>query len=68
MNIKKSIESGCAIKQKRKGEMAKSIGKAPQTVSEWCGGKSQPSLASVCDMAEFFGVKVSIFISWGEKE
>lgn len=67
MNISKSINVGCALFSKRKGDMAKAIGKTPQTVSEWCNGKSKPSLDTVSKIAGFFEVSVSVFISWGEE-
>lgn len=68
MNISKSINVGCALFNKKKGDMAKTIGKSPQTVSEWCSGRSNPSLETVSKIADFFEVSVSVFISWGEEQ
>jgi transcriptional regulator with XRE-family HTH domain len=66
MDISKSINIGCALFNKKKGDMAREVGKSTQAVSGWCGGKSNPSLETVSKIAEFFGVSVSTFIEWGE--
>lgn len=66
MNIGKSINVGCALLNKKKIELAKNIGKTSVTVSQYISGSTQPTAKIIKDMADFFEVPASIFISWGE--
>lgn len=66
MDIGKSINVGCALFNKRKGDLALSIGKTSVTVSQYVKGNTQPSASTLKQMADFFNVPVSTFISWGE--
>ena len=66
MNIGKSINIGCALFNCNKNELAASIGKSVVTVSQYANGHTDPSMKSLELMAEFFNVKVSTFIEWGE--
>ena len=68
MNIGKSIDVGCALFKKRKKALAVHTGVTQVTVSYWCTGKTKPTLEMLEKIAEFFGVKVSTFIEWGEEE
>ena len=66
MNIAKSIRVGLAYKNMSAQELAKTLDKTKQTVSQWMNNKADPRLADVVKMAEIFNVCVSVFISWGE--
>ncbi len=67
MNIPKSIKRGLLEKDKKALDLAPVINKSQVTISHWMTGKSLPKLEDIQKMANFFGVKVSVFISWGEK-
>ena len=66
MDIGKSINVGCALRNKRKLDLADHIGTTPNTVSNWSSGKTLPCVKTLGEISEFFGVKVSTFIEWGE--
>ena len=66
MNIAKSIRVGIAMKGLSVQDVIKCVDKTPQTVSYWMNSKADPKLADVEKMAALFGVRVSIFIGWGE--
>jgi DNA-binding XRE family transcriptional regulator len=66
LNLKKSIKTGFAIREKNQQELAKFIGKKQATVSYYTNGRIDPPLSVVVKIAEFFGVKTSAFIEWGE--
>jgi len=68
MNIGLSIKNGCQIQGKTQKQLSESVGVYPSTITAYVKNKYDPTVASIEKMAEFFGVKVSIFISWGEKE
>ena len=68
MNLGRSINVGCALRDKRKVDVADYIGTTPNTVSNWCGGKTLPCVKALFELSEFFGVKLSTFIEWGEEE
>ena len=68
MNIGKSINVGCALFKKRKKALAVHTGVTQSAVSCWCSGKSIPDVNKLEKIADFFGVKVSTFIKWGEEE
>lgn len=67
MNIGKSIKVGCKLFKKRKKALAVYTDVTQVTVSYWCAGKSTPKIETIEKIAKFFGVKLSIFISWGEE-
>ncbi|AUR84320.1 Cro/C1-type helix-turn-helix domain protein [Vibrio phage 1.054.O._10N.261.52.A1] len=67
MDIGKSINVGCALFNCNKNELAKSIGKSVVTVSQYSNGHTNPSIATLKLIADFFNVPVSTFISWGEE-
>lgn len=66
MDIGKSINVGCALFNKKKSELATHLGKSQVAISNYVNGHTSPSLKVVEQMAEFFGVSVSMMISWGE--
>lgn len=66
MDIGKSINVGCALFNKKKGDLAESIGKSSVTVSNYVKGSTQPSALVIKKIAGFFNVPASTFISWGE--
>ena len=66
MNIAKSVKYGLVNKDIAAQDLAKSLGKTKQTVSQWMNNKAEPRMADVVKMANIFGVKVSEFIGWGE--
>jgi transcriptional regulator with XRE-family HTH domain len=68
MNLKKSIKTGFVIREKNQQELAEFIGKKQATVSYYANGRIDPPLSVVINIAEFFGVKTSTFIEWGENE
>jgi len=68
LNLKKSIKTGFAIRENNQQELAKFIGKKQATVSYYANGRIDPPLSVVVKIAEFFGVKTSAFIEWGEYE
>ena len=68
MNLKKSIKTGFAIRDKNQQDLAEFIGKKQATVSYYASGRVDPPLSVVVKIAEFFGVKTSTFIEWGEYE
>ena len=68
MNLKKSIKTGFVIREKNQQELAEFIGKKQATVSYYANGRIDPPLSVVIKIAEFFGVKTSTFIEWGENE
>ena len=41
---------------KTQAEIARAIGVAPPTVSQYCSGRSQPTLASLSRLCSFIGV------------
>ncbi|WP_050616252.1 helix-turn-helix transcriptional regulator [Bacillus testis] len=42
--------------------------KTPNTISNWCTGKSFPSVKELFDLADILGVKVDDLYEWEEKE
>jgi len=66
MNIGKSIKVGCKLFKKRKKALAVYTDVTQVTVSYWCAGKTRPTIEMLEKIAQFFGVKVSTFIEWGE--
>lgn len=66
MDIGKSINVGCALFNKKKCDLALSIGKTSVTVSHYVKGTTQPSALVIKQIADFFEVPASTFISWGE--
>ncbi|MBH09782.1 MAG: hypothetical protein CMG74_05380 [Candidatus Marinimicrobia bacterium] len=68
MNLKKSIKTGFAIRDKNQEQLAKFIGKKQATVSYYANGRIDPPLSVVVKISQFFGVKTSTFIEWGEHE
>lgn len=66
MDIGKSINVGCALFNKKKGELAIALGKTNVTVSQYVKGTTQPTAKIIKEMADFFEVPASTFISWGE--
>ena len=68
MNLKKPIKTGLAIRDKNQQQLAEFIGKKQATVSYYTSGRIDPPLSVVEKIAEFFGVKTSTFIEWGEYE
>ena len=68
MNIEKSINVGFKIFKKRKKALARHTDVTQSAVSCWCSGKSTPTVGTLEKIADFFGVKVSTFIKWGEEE
>ncbi len=51
-NLKFEIENS----GKSKSEIARAIGITSSTVSQYCSGRSQPTLASLSKLCEFIGV------------
>lgn len=66
MNIAKSIKVGLAYENMSAQDLAKYLGKTKQTVSQWMNNKADPRMVDVVRMSKIFGVKVSVFIGWGE--
>lgn len=68
MNIGLSIITGLKLKEMSQTELASKIGIQKQVVSYWVKGTRIPNLGNIVSVAKAFGVPVSKFIEWGEKE
>lgn len=68
MNIGLSIVTGLKLKDMSQTELAAKIGIQKQVVSYWVKGNRIPNLGNIASIAKAFGVPVSRFIEWGEKD
>tara|TARA_X000000950_G_scaffold216541_1_gene260593 strand:- start:137 stop:379 length:243 start_codon:yes stop_codon:yes gene_type:complete len=68
MNISKSIRVGLALNDMKARDVMNATGKSSVTVSLWVTRKASPKLKDVEKMAGLFGVPVSTFIEWGERQ
>ena len=66
MDLSKSIRRGLVEVNKPKYWLAGVLDVSPQYVSKMCNGHAEPNIKMVRSLASAFGVKVSVFIEWGE--
>ena len=58
-NIKREIETS----GKSKKEIAKAIGVAPPTISQYCSGRAQPTLATLVRLCNFLDCSADEILS-----
>jgi len=66
MNIGTSLKFGLGRENLKNKELAHDIGTSESYVSAICNNKKVPSVQRIEFFANYFKVKVSTFISWGE--
>lgn len=68
MDLGKSIKVACAMKGETQTKLAKAMAISEQTVTSWVKGNSSPRLNQIGQVAYYFDMPVSVFISLGESE
>ncbi len=66
MDISKAIRRGLAEVNESRTWLAYAISVSPQYIGQLCDGQKKPSWKRIQEIAKAFGVKVSVFVSWGE--
>lgn len=57
------IKVALADRKRTNKELAEHLGVKPASVSRWCTNLSQPSIATLFEIAEYLGVKVCTLLA-----
>jgi len=66
MNIAQSVRVGLAINNKSKSWLAAQLRISKNFISQVCKENRTLTQERIKEVSEIFGVKVSVFVSWGE--
>lgn len=66
MNIAQSVRVGLAINSKNKSWLADQLQVSKNFISQVCKNNRNLNQERIEEVSEIFGVKDSVFISWGE--